>query len=183
MKTPSPVDKSLVRDRLKSAKRRLDEFIVLWPNIGALTLERQQLTQEFFFHAVAAIEMTAQLVKQARTLGKQTDFGNPRSIGRNLPIGDAIRAMLLCSYAYPKREPMPIDPYSDAGMIWRLWNYRHQVSHRGRNPFAFSMTSASLFLDPRDPAKVPSKRTVRNELQEMYALVEGRCEAILALLP
>jgi len=148
--------------------------------------ERQQLMQEFFFHAVAAIEMVAQLVNEARLLGKSAEVVNPLRVAKALPVGDPIRSLLACSYAYPKRDPMPADPYNDAGMIWRLWNYRHQVSHRGRNPFLFRVGSSppvSLLVDPRSPGKDPSKKAVQAELEEILQLVEGRCKAILAHLP
>lgn len=79
---------------------------------------------------------------------------------------------------------MPSNPYGDAGYVWRLWNYRHQVSHRGRNPFAFQLGSPpSLTLDPRNPAAGQSTKSVQEELQGMLELVGRQCEAILAEFP
>lgn len=181
-----PTDKSLARDRITSAARRLSELLALGEQFSALPQERQQLVQEFFFHAVGAIEMVAQVVNQGRAVRKSAEMVSPSSVAEALPAADPISAMLLALYANPKKDPMPADPYQDNGRIWRLWNYRHQVSHRGRNPFLFrigSLPPVSLMLDPRDPRAGHSSRSVQEELQEMLALVEQRCEAILANLP
>lgn len=183
----SPLDNSLARDRIVSAKRRLGTLLALGDQgISALPQERQQLIQEFFFHAVGAVEMVAQLVNQGRAVGKSADTVSPSSVAKALPAHDPIAPILAGLYANASKDPMPGDPYSDAGYAWRLWNYRHQVSHRGRNPFLFregSVPSVSLMLDPRDANVGHSTKSVQEELQEMLALVEREYEAILAHLP
>ncbi len=182
----SPIDKSLARDRIVSAKRRLAELLALRERFSALPQERQQLTQEFFFHTVGAIEMVAQLVNQGRALGRPADMVTPVSVVEALPAADPIAPILTRLYANPKKDPIPADPYSDAGYVWRLWNYRHQVSHRGRNPFLFregELPSVSLMIDPRNPATGHSTKSVQEELHRMLVLVERQCEAILEKLP
>lgn len=183
---PASIDKSLVRDRIASARRRLSDFLALGDNISSLPHERQQLVQEFFFHLVGAIEMVAQLVNQGRLLGKSAETVHPLSVANALPTNDPIKPLLISLYAQPKRDPMPADPYSDEGYVWRAWNYRHQVSHRGRNPFLFRVGAtppASLVLDPRNSQARGSIRPVQDELQDMLGLIEERCEAILDSLP
>jgi len=71
-----PIDKTLVRNRLISARRRLSDLQVMGQKINALAQERQQLTEEFFFHAVAAIEMLTQLVNEGRSLGMPMEKAN-----------------------------------------------------------------------------------------------------------
>jgi hypothetical protein len=34
---------------------------------------------------------------------------------------------------------VPSDLYSDEGVIYRIWNYRHQVTHRRRQPFQLNV--------------------------------------------
>lgn len=100
--------------------------------------------------------MVAQLVNQGRALGKSADMVDPLSVARALPATGPIATILSGLYANPKKDTTPSDPpYGNAGCVWRLWYYRHQVSHRGRNPFLFrvgSMPPASLMIDPRNPA-------------------------------
>lgn len=182
----APVDKSLARDRLTSARQRLSEFLALGDRIAQLPQERQQLIQEFFFHTVGAIEMVSQLVSQGRSLGISPEKINPFTVAKALAAGDPMKAVLVRLCANPGKDPIPSDPYSKAGYVWRLWNYRHQVSHRGRNPFLFRVGSvplASLRLDPRDPSVGESVKSVQDELQAMLDMVERESEAILAHLP
>jgi hypothetical protein len=40
-------------------------------------------------------------------------------------------------YADTRQEKPPSDPYSDDGVMYRIWNYRHQVTHRRAQPFHF----------------------------------------------
>jgi len=182
----TPLDKSLALDKIIAARRRLTELLALGDRFSALPQERRQLTEEFLFHTVGAIEMVAQLVNQGRALGKSSEMVSPSSVAKALPATDPIALILACLYANPRRDPMPHDPYSRAGYVWRLWNYRHQVNHRGRNPFLFrdgSIPGVSLMLDPRDPHAGHSTKSVQQELREMLELVETQCNAILAYLP
>jgi hypothetical protein len=131
-----------VRERLGSARRRKEELIALNGGDlpGADPHYRQQLVQEFFFHIVGAIEMLAQLVNEARRLGFDVEDASASAVIRALPQGDGIRAALEALYANTRRgRPVPRDPYSDEGVIYRIWNYRHQVTHRGRQPFQFNI--------------------------------------------
>jgi hypothetical protein len=180
------LDKSLARDRITSAKRRLGNLVALgYSGISARPQERQQFTQEFFLHAVGAVEMLAQLVNQGRALGKSPDQVSPPRVVKALSASDPIVPILSVLYANTRKNPMPADPYSDAGYIWRLWNYRHQVSHRGRNPFDFRIGGrhpVSLRLDPGNPVLGASKKPLLEELQEMIDFVEKQCEVILVHL-
>jgi len=180
------VDKSLVHDRIQSARKRAEDLIGLGVQIGALREERHRLIQEVFFHAVAALDMTAQLVNQARRLGIPGDEVTIWKVVGALPAADTIRALLMSSYANPNTDPKPEDPYSETGYIWRLWNYRHHVSHRGRSPFHFregTTPPVSLAIDPRGPWLEPSQKSMADELEMMIRLVERRCEEILDHLP
>lgn len=137
----NPVDRSLVRDCITSAKRRLADLLVLGDRISAMHQERQQSIREFFWHAVATVDMLAQLVNQGRGLGKSlVDVSAPKLL-QQLPTSDPILPLFRRLYANPRKDPIPADLCSEAGHIWRLWNYRHQVSHRGRNPFLFQVGS------------------------------------------
>lgn len=178
------VDKSLARDRIVSTRRRLNDLRALGDQFGVRSQERHQLSQEFFFHAVGVIEMVAQLVNEGRALGMVPDMVSPRSVAAALAAADPIAPVLSRLYANLRRDPMPPNPYNDAGHIWRLWNYRHQVSHRGRNPFHFQLGAPPvMMLDPRNAASGNSTRPALDELQAMIDFVERECEAVLAQLP
>jgi hypothetical protein len=86
---------------------------------------------------------------------------------------------------------VPADPYGDAGTIFRIYNYRGQVTHRRRNPAIYGFVlggeptepTAHFLVDPRYLASGPSERTAREDIGQMYAYVHDGCEAVLALLP
>lgn len=131
-----------VRERLGSARRRKEELLALNGGDlpGADPLYRQQLVQEFFFHLVGAIDVLAQLVNEARNLGLDVEDASVSRVIQKLPQGDGLRAALAALYANTRRgRSVPIDLYSDEGIIYRIWNYRHQVTHRRRQPFQFNV--------------------------------------------
>lgn len=39
-----------------------------------------------------------------------------------------------------KNEPLPADPYSGIGLMFRILNYRREVAYRNTNPFNFTAT-------------------------------------------
>jgi hypothetical protein len=125
-----------VRERLGFARRRKEELLALNGGdfLGADPQYRQQLVQEFFFHLVGAIEVLAQLVSEARNLGIHIEDASARRVSKDLPPGDALQAALAALYANT-RQPVPSDLYNDDGVMYRIWNYRHQVTHRRRQPF------------------------------------------------
>ena len=200
-----------VRDRLGYARVRINELLALNRGDlpGADAHARQRLTQEVFFHLVGAIEVFAQLVNEQRNLGVASE---DVSIGRvNLPAGDPLGPLVAALYANPKREPLPPDPYAADGLMYRIWNYRHQVTHRRANPFQMHLTlgartprraiwfttaarhglqrstpapdrSGHFLLDPRSPPGTASDRPVQQELEAMYELVKERLDAAIGAL-
>jgi len=95
-----------------------------------------------------------------------------------LAPSDPIKALLLGLYANPNNPtwyPRPPALYSRAGLVWRLWNYRHQVSHRGRAAFLLRAgiggpepePPISLLLDPQDDKAGHSSKGVQEELEEV----------------
>jgi hypothetical protein len=131
-----------VRERLNAAHRREDDLVAL--NGGDLPSAdahlRQQLVQEFFFHVVGAIEVLAQHVNDARSLSLSVEDVTPSAVARKLPSGDPLQVALDDLYRNTRPgKPIPPDLYSDEGVLYRIWNYRHQVTHRGRQPFQFNV--------------------------------------------
>jgi hypothetical protein len=131
-----PLTADDVRERLGFARRRKEELLALNGGdfLGADPQYRQQLVQEFFFHLVGAIEVLAQLVNEARNLGIPIEDASARRVSKDFPQGDALQAALAALYVNT-RQPVPSDLYSDDGVMYRIWNYRHQVTHRKRQPF------------------------------------------------
>jgi hypothetical protein len=176
-----------VLERLTFVERRLQELLGLNDGDlpGADSSYRQQLVQEFFFHLVGAMEVLAQLVNEFRGLGIDPEDVSIMKVSRVLPTTDPVKAKLAALTAKTQGQPLPTDPYSDEGYIFRIRNYRHQVTHRRRNPFLFrvgAMPPASFLLDPRNPTPVPSEQSAQDELLHMFDLIKARCEEILALL-
>jgi hypothetical protein len=130
-----------VRERLGFARRRKEELILLNDGDlpGADPHHRQQLVQEFFFHLVGAIEVLAQLVNEARNLRLDVEDASAPRVIQALPQVDRLRVALEALYANTRRKPVPSDPYSDEGVIFRIWNYRNQVTHRRRQPFQLNV--------------------------------------------
>ncbi len=175
--------------RLDFAERRLHDLEDL--NNGNLASadpnQRQQLIQEYFFHLVGAIEMLAQLVNTTRGLGISRDEVTLARVLNTLGQKDAIRSRLSALCKNTRAQPLPKDPYSEEGLIYRIINSRHQVTHRALNPFHFvnpALATAEIFLylDPRNKAQGHSRFTVLHELRIMFALVKQRCEAIQQVL-
>ncbi len=176
-----------VTQRIDFAERRLQELLAL--NGGNLRtadeLARQQLVQEFFFHLVGSIEMLAASVNDSRKLGISEDIITAKEVIQKLPSGDPVKAKLSALYARTRKEALPANPYDDAGYVFRLYNYRNQVSHRGRNPWTFNVGGGppiTLQLDPRQPGIGGSKLSVQDDLQRMLSIVRTRINQILRMI-
>ncbi len=177
-----------VRQRISFAERRLLELLAL--NRGDLytadELERQQLVQEFFFHLVGSIEMLAASVSDSRKLGISEDTLTARQVIQRLPKADPVKTKLCALYAKTRKQALPANSYDDAGYIFRLYNYRNQVSHRGRNPWTFKIgggkPTISLQRDPRRSELGGSKLNVQDDLQNMLSVVRSRINEILIMI-
>jgi len=175
-----------VLEKLSFARRRRDDFLALIRRnaLGSEPHERQQLIQEFFFHLIGAIEVLAQLANEHRSLGLDSEAVNISKVAQKLPDADPLKAELVTMYVQTKRRATPSDPYSDQGLLFRAYNYRHQVTHRSRNPFNFFLSTprAYFLIDPRDPKVGVSSHSVDDDLEKMLQLIEKRCTSSLALL-
>jgi len=177
--------------RTDFAERRLHELLKLNNGnlLGANELDRQQLIQEFFFHLVGTIEELAQLVNDKRGLNLPSESVSIRSVAEHLPPNDQLVPKLQALYSNTRGQPLPPDPYSDDGYMFRTYNYRNQVAHRGRNPWNFNIgkgavepTSITLQLDPRGTNRVGSIKSVQDDLEYMFRLVKKRCSDALSVL-
>ena len=178
-----------VREKLTFAHRRLRDLdtLIEQNHLAADPDARHQLTQEFFFHLIGAIEYLAQLVNEQRALGL---------VPEDVAMHKVIRALESCApsdslvstlkHLSPNtRKPRPLDPYSAEGLTWRAVNYRNTVAHRGINPFHFVMSAgpkvAFFWLDPANPGE-RSTTPVDVELKGMLSVIEERCHEALGLL-
>jgi len=182
-----PMKEEDVIEKIRFAELRLANFLQLNHGdiAGANSSERQQLLQEFFFHLVGVTEVLAQLVNEKRGLGLNSEEVSIPAVLRKLPSTDSIKTPLNLLYIKTMRQSLPKDPYSDSGYLFRILNYRHQVTHRRRNPFLFrmgSMPPASFILDPRDENSEASKKSVQEEMQYMFKLIKTKCEDVLKSL-
>ena len=176
-----------VIERLAFAERRLQDILNLNDgNLpGAEPSERQQIIQEFFFHLVGTTEVLAQLVNEARSLGLDTEDVNVSTVADKLANTDPIKSLLGSLYQRTRKKRLLGDPHSDQGYIFRILNYRNQVTHRRRNPFLFrigSIPSTSFWIDSRDQSIGASSKSAQEELEYMFQLVSTQCKSILSLL-
>lgn len=142
-----------VRARLGYARIRIDDLLSLHGGDlpGADADVRQRLTQEVFFHLVGAIEVFAQLVSERRNLGQPSERVTTRKLLRLTWLGptDRLRPHVQGLYADTSNPAPASDPYSGDGLMWRIWNYRHQVTHRRANPFLIKLGLGGERRSPR----------------------------------
>jgi hypothetical protein len=179
-------DRRGVRNRLLFAKRRLDDLGKLGGgDFGIVSeIERQQPIQEFFFHLVGAIEFLAQTINDTRNLFKNEEDVTPHAICKELQNGDPMKTVLSQLHPKTRGRPLPKNPYSEEGALFRIILLRNRVCHHGRNPFHFRRGSeppCSLFLDPRDRNDKGSCRPAIEELTLFWQLVNDKCEEILSM--
>lgn len=174
--------------KLTYAESRLDGLrqLIQQNALASDALGRQQLLQEFCFHAVGATEYLAQLVNKSRELHLSgIDVSVSRVLKRLSPC-DPVCKHLASLHARPNGCPFPKDPYSLNGMIYRLVNYRNEVVHRNTNPFHFVLSlgpgAAFLYLDPRKPEMGLSRDRVEIDLGNIFKVVEVGCLHIIDLL-
>jgi hypothetical protein len=190
------MDAETVWDRFHSAQDRGKELLGLnGGNLpGADPKLRQRLVQEFFFHLGGSIEFMAQLAGEQRGVAtvETISISNIADQVR----GDALEAPLRALYVNIRRHRFQVTP-NDEGYLSRVYNYRHQVTHRGANPFNFhtrlgdaatSMAEppppqnpSTFLVDPLDSARGPSRETIEFEVARGSVKHERRVWAFLAI--
>jgi hypothetical protein len=180
-----------IYQKLEFARTRLEDFekLIAKNKLGSDPSARHQLTQEFFFHLLGSTEYLAQLVNESRGFGIDADKVAIYKIVKELENrdpSDSVIPHLKCLSVNTKQKPLPEDPYSDEGLIYRIINYRNEVVHRNTNPFHFKMSAgpkvAFFWLDPRDHSLGQSKHAVNSDLSNMYSLVDQKCRNTLKIL-
>ena len=135
---------------------------------------------------VGAVDFVAQLVNEQRSLGIDPNRVDVKSICKKLPATDPLKKTLRMLYKNPRTEPFPKkNPDSDDACIYRVYNYRHQVSHRGVNPLFLQIGAGRdihLYLDPRNNVIGPSAKTVREDMEKMLNVIEIGCEQVMTLI-
>lgn len=183
--------REIVFKKLTYACRRLKDMQNLNAGnfVGASTSDKHQLTQEFFFHLIGAVDYTAQFVNSALEL-KITGIVNAKNVIDKLEATNkypSVKNELKCIYVNLKENPtMPAKPYSHYGLVYRAYNYRHQVTHRGLYPFIYqpntTRVSVSLELDPRNDSTMPSKSSLFKDLEDMFELFSIGCYKVIQLV-
>lgn len=180
-----------VLQKLGYARMRLADLEALIANnrLASEPDTRHQLSQELFFHLIGATEYLAQLVNARRSLGLADERVAIHRVVRGLQRRDRSDPLLVplrSLSADTLKTPMPADPYSPEGLIYRAINYRNMVVHRSTNPFHFVLGAgpkvAFMSLDPRSPSLGHSTRTVDVDLSGMFSLIEQHCRTALAIL-
>jgi hypothetical protein len=141
----TPLSADDVRSRLGYARVRIDDLLRLNHGDlpGAAGHERQHLTQEVFFHLVGSIEVFAQLINERRNLGQPSEDVSISKLATWLPASDPLLRHVGDLYLNTRKAAPASDVYSGDGLMYRIWNYRHQVTHRRANPFQIRMVLGS----------------------------------------
>lgn len=181
-----------IHQKLRFARKRLDDLEALIANnqLAADIGARHQLTQEFFFHLIGAREYLVQLVNERRSLQLSPEnvdiYEVVRKLVKEKNQSDELVRVLKELSLNPRTTPLPADPYSDEGLIYRAINYRNEVVHRNTNPFQFQLGRgpriAVFGLDPRDGSRGQSTRSVDEDLSSMFTAIEKRCHTVLTIL-
>jgi hypothetical protein len=151
---------------------------------GAKATDKHRLVQEFFFHLVGAVDWAAQVVNERCELHLDPDQVTVPVVCDHLPLDHPIRPRLASLYARTKGKPLPADPYSREGLVFRAYNYRHQVTHRSTNPFRYGDNPETAFsLDPREDSTVRSQLSVEDDMEQMFAIFKAGCQDVFASLP
>jgi hypothetical protein len=181
-----PLTEGEVLQKLSFAERRLRDMRTLNSGrfSGAPAAEKHQLGEEFFFHLIGAVDLTAQFVNATCGLGLAADRVTMSAVLSRLTHPPELRATLSALHARPWRDPMPSDPYSPAGLVYRAHNYRHQVTHRQANPYVFrvgDLPEVSFELDPRKSRVTPSALSLWDEMDAMLSIVSSGCSRAMSL--
>ena len=180
-----------VEQKLRFARVRLADLCVLIQEnrLAADPDARHQLTQEFFFHVVGATEYLAQLVNESRALSLRAEDVAVYKVAREIEKRDPANplfAPLSGLSTDTRKTPLPPDPYSNEGLVYRTINYRNEVAHRNTNPFHFVLSAGSmvafLWLDPRDHSLGRSAHSVDADLSNMVATIDCGCRTVLGFL-
>ena len=183
------INRQDVEQKLRFARTRLDELLAL--NDGSLpgadSDDKHRLIQEYFFHLAGSTEVLAQLVNEHRALGFSIDEVSKSTVLQGLSDSDPIKVALAALNPNTRRDPLPKNPYEEEGLLYRVFNYRHHVTHRGRSPFYYrvgDLPETSLVLDPREDleTRTPSGERLQDELRRMYGLVAEKCQSIIKAL-
>jgi len=185
--------KEIILQKLDFAHRRLEDMQSLNSGnfAGAPASDKHQLAQEFFFHLLGAVEYTAQYVNYVLKLNIEPDKVTTKKVIKELENLDAYSSVgdaLECLYInLQKNRTMPENPYSSYGLVYRAYNYRHQVTHRGLNPFIYqdpftTPVRVSLKLDPRDDPAEPSRFLLFKDLDAMLELFSNGCRNVIQLV-
>jgi hypothetical protein len=176
------------RNRLDFAKKRLIELKQL--NNGnihnAISEERQQLIQEFFFHLVGSIDFLLQVVNQKRNLGIPEEKVDITQVSKKLSDTDPIKLLLRQLHPNPRGKKIQGDIYSEDNNHLRIMLFRHRVCHYGDSPFHLrwggTLPQCSLFIDPRDQTCGGSEKHVFDELDIFLSLICSKNEKVLQAL-
>lgn len=143
-----------VKTKLEFAKIRLEELKSLNNGYlaGADGKKRQQLIQEFFFHLVGAIDFLAQAINISQNLSIDIEDVNfvkvieklDKKFGKN----NQISKMLNELHPHTYKKPLPVDPYSAEGCLFRILVYRNTVTHQKNHPFHINViVGGNLYLN------------------------------------
>jgi hypothetical protein len=180
-----------VYQKLSFARARLAdlEALIADNRLAADPNARHQLTQGFFFHVVGATEYLAQLVNERRSLQLRSEDVAVHKVAQEIEKRDPLDPLLVplkSLSADTRKKVLPLDPYSEEGLIYRTINYRNEVVHRNINRFHFVLSAgpkiAFFWLDPRDPGHGQSTRPVNADLSSMFSVVDQQCRIVLAIL-
>lgn len=188
-----------ITEKLNFSQKRYEDLCSL--NFGDLpganSSDKQMLAQEFFVHLVGSIDYLAQWINNVQSLGMDKDKVTISKICGKLDKNKPLYKVVSSLYCNPRDEPHLLEEKgysfsnSQKGLIYRMWNYRNQVVHRGRQAF-FTITpfvndtvvkyGSHLVLDPRSEKFMASNRTVQEDLEEMLNLVRNKIEKVHDLI-
>jgi hypothetical protein len=173
------MNRETVFEKLNYARNRLDKIIELYRFEVFFNdpQTRQRVSQEFFFHLTGAVEYLMQYINIQLELEINEKSVTPFKMIETIKVKDKSHNMIRVIELFSNniKECIHLNsPYSNKGMVSRLYVYRNRVAHRGMNPYNIMIAdgiSAHLFLDPENPELGNSKNDIIPDLTEMFELV------------
>jgi hypothetical protein len=182
-----PIQSNEVDAKLSFAEQRMTELLGLNGGDvgGASADDRDRLLAEFFFHLVSATEVLAQYVNDVRRLGLATDVVSVPTVRDRVGSATALGAALDQLYVNVRKMPFPATPSADPDyvLLYRVYLYRNQTTHRRRAPFTIEASARTVFLNlnPEDPTAGASADGIHTELPRMLDLIRTRCTHAITL--
>lgn len=166
-----------VKNKLEFANLRFEELKYLNNGYlaGADGKKRKQLIEEFFFHLVGAIDFLAQTINILQNLSIDIEDVKVTKVVEKLDkkLGKNNQVSNLLNELHPKtyKQPLPSNPYSEQGCLFRIFLYRNTVTHQKDYPFGIKVI-VGRNLNFNKPKYLSIKSLIANIISNILKIIK-----------